>query len=141
MIFPTLLVILSFIPVHPFMSDRNSAYEEYVWYQGINGSVPLTNSYPVELSGSGVIYDNLYSKFLMKKIDFEKSLKNKIFYLDAYTGISYSDSILPLISISPKVEIPLSENLEAAVKVFLSNDIENSRGFRIKPFKEKIIAG
>ncbi|MDD3803203.1 MAG: hypothetical protein PHW02_02300 [bacterium] len=141
MILLTLLIILSYIPVHPFMSDKNSAYEEYLWYQGVIGSIPLVNTYPVETESPVDSYDNLYSKFLMKKIDFENTLKNKIFYLDASAGISYSESILPLVSVSPKVELSLSDNMEAAVKVFLSNDINNGRGFKIKPFKDKIIAG
>jgi len=141
MILIVFLLLLSFIPVHPYMSDRFSAYEEYVWYQGIKGTIPLTNNYPVEIKESGAVYENNYSKFLLKKIDFEKTLKNQNIFLDASVGASYHDSIAPTISISPKVEFSLTDNIEASVKVFLSNDIDNSRGFPIKPFKEKIIAG
>ncbi|PIP13642.1 MAG: hypothetical protein COX48_03660 [bacterium (Candidatus Stahlbacteria) CG23_combo_of_CG06-09_8_20_14_all_34_7] len=141
MILLIILIVLSYIPAYSFMSERFSAYEEYVWYQGINGSVQLTNTYPVQIKELGMTYNNKYSRFLLNKIDFENTLKNKNFFFDASLGLSYSDSFLPILSISPKIEFFLSENLEASVKVFLSNNIENSRGFQAEPFKEKIIAG
>lgn len=134
-------VLLFFIPAFPYMSERYSAYEEYAWYESLNSASESKSSYPLEIEQSGVSFENNYFRFLKNKMDFEKTFDSRNLFLDAVIGASYADGFNKEAYISPRAQFEMSDNLTASVKVFISTDTENSRGFSIKPFKDAVIAG
>lgn len=139
--FFSILILFFSISLFCFYSEKYLEEDKYYYYLFINDSIKNPDTYPVFKDDYELKIFNQFSKYLVSKNILTETgfLKNFSFIIDPY--LLYIEKTKFNIYAKGKFEKKINQNFFISTSAFISTDTSNPEGFKVKPFKDFLIAG